>query len=207
MMLYSDTVILVFAKAPVSGEVNTRLIPDIGVSAATKLQEDFISQRLNMLQQANLCAVTLMCTPDVHDEYFVCCQRQYDITLLKQTGDDLGERMANGIKHALKNYQFCIVLGTDAPALGAKQIQAAIALLHADNNAVFVPAEDGGYVLVGLDTAYDFLFKGINWGSAEVMKQTREKLKQNDITFAELDTCWDIDRIEDYQRYLAMQKK
>ncbi len=29
MMLYSDTVILVFAKAPISGEVNTRLIPDM----------------------------------------------------------------------------------------------------------------------------------------------------------------------------------
>ncbi len=205
-MLFSDTVILLFAKAPVAGKVNTRLIADIGVQAATKLQHDLIDQRLSMLTQANLCAVSLMCSPDVHDDYFVHCKQQYPITLLAQSGPDLGVRMLNGIKQALQQYKYCIVIGTDAPALDEVLISQAIERLKTGDKVVFVPAEDGGYVLVGLQQPYEFLFQDITWGSAEVMQQSRSKLKKNGISFSELATCWDIDRLEDYQRYLTIKE-
>jgi hypothetical protein len=205
-MLYPDTVILLFAKAPVEGKVNTRLIADIGVQAATQLQHDLIVQRLLMLTQANLCAVSLMCSPDVQDDYFVQCKKQYPVTLLQQSGADLGKRMLNGIRQALQQYRYCIVIGTDAPALDEVLISQAIERLKAGSEVVFVPAEDGGYVLVGLQKPYEFLFQGIRWGSAEVMQQSRRKLKKNSISFNELATCWDIDRVEDYQRYLVFKE-
>ena len=210
-MKYDDTVILVFAKAPIEGQVNTRLIPDLGVQTATELQQKFIYQRLLMLQQADLCTVTLMCAPDVHHECFVQCQQQYDVTLQQQTGDDLGERMFNGIEKSLRSYKYCIVIGTDAPALDAAQITSAIETLREDksNNShvVFVPAEDGGYVLIGMDKAYGFLFNNIRWGSDEVMQQSRETLQKNNVNFTELAECWDVDNIEDYQRHLALINK
>jgi len=205
-MLYPDTVILLFAKAPVEGIVNTRLIADIGVQAATQLQRDLIVQRLLMLTQANLCAVSLMCAPDVQDDFFVQCKKQYPVTLLQQSGADLGKRMLNGIRQALQQYRYCIVIGTDAPALDEVLISQAIERLKAGSEVVFVPAEDGGYVLVGLQKPYEFLFQGIRWGSAEVMQQSRSKLKKNSISFNELATCWDIDRVEDYQRYLVFKE-
>ena len=205
-MKFHDTVILLFAKAPVAGNVNTRLIPDIGVQAATQLQHDLIDQRLSMLMQANLCAVCLMCSPDVHDEYFVHCKEHYPITLLAQSGADLGARMLNGIKQALQQYKYCIVIGTDAPALDEVLLGQAIERLKTGAEVVFVPAEDGGYVLAGLQKPYEFLFKDINWGSAKVMSQSRSKLKKNSISFDELATCWDIDRLEDYQRYLVLKE-
>ncbi len=202
-MKHPDTVILLFAKAPVTGKVNTRLISDIGVQAATQLQDDLIHQRLSMLTQANLCAVHLLCSPDVRqDDYFMRCKQQYPIALLSQSGTDLGMRMLNGIKQALQQYKYCIVIGTDAPALGEVLIEKAIERLKKGLETVFVPAEDGGYVLVGLQKPYKFLFQDITWGSAEVMQQSRNKLNKNGISFYELDTCWDIDRVEDYQRYL-----
>ena len=105
-MLYDDTVILLFAKAPVENQVNTRLIPDIGVQAATKLQHDLIQQRLTMLAQENLSAVILMCFPDTQDEYFLQCEQKYPVTLRQQSGADLGMRMLSGVKHALKNYKY-----------------------------------------------------------------------------------------------------
>jgi rSAM/selenodomain-associated transferase 1 len=206
-MKYHDTVILLFAKAPVAGKVNTRLIPDIGVQAATKLQHDLIHQRLSMLKQANLCAVSLMCSPDVQDDYFMHCKEHYPITLLAQSGADLGARMLNAIKQALQQYKYCIVIGTDAPALDEVLIRQAIERLKKESEVVFVPAEDGGYVLVGLQKPYEFLFQDISWGSAEVMRQSISKLKKNGISFDELATCWDIDRLEDYQRYLAIKGK
>ena len=205
-MKYNDTVILLFAKAPVAGKVNTRLIADIGVQAATLLQRDLIEQRLLMLTQANLCAVTLMCSPVVQDDFFVHCKELYPITLLAQSGADMGVRMFNGIKQALQQYQYCIVIGTDAPALDEVLISQAIEGLKTGNEVVFVPAEDGGYVLIAMQHAHAFLFQDINWGSADVMQQTRSKLDENGVSFEELASCWDVDRLEDYQRYLTLIK-
>ena len=205
-MKYPDTAILLFAKAPVEGKVNTRLIADIGVQAATQLQHDLIVQRLLMLTRANLCAVSLMCSPDVQHDYFVHCKEQYPITLLAQSGADLGVRMFNGIKQALQQYKYCIVIGTDAPALDEVLISQAIERLKSGNEVVFVPAEDGGYVLLGLQKPYELLFQDISWGSAKVMQQTRNKLNDNNISFNELATCWDIDRLEDNQGYLVFKK-
>lgn len=201
-MKYDDTVILLFAKAPVEGKVNTRLIPDIGVREATRLQEEFINQRLQMLEQADLCHVVLMCSPDKDDNFFLKCQQQYNIDLSQQSGSDLGARMFNGVHAALELYKFCIVIGTDAPALDVEEITKAIDTLHAGKKVVIVPAEDGGYVLIGMRYVYNCLFEVMPWGSSEVLPLTRDRLLTNRISFEELSPCWDVDRIEDYQRYL-----
>lgn len=203
-MRYHDSVVLLFAKAPVEGKVNTRLIADIGVSVATKLQHELIHHRLLMLSKANLCDVRLLCAPDSRHDCFVQCAQQYPITLFEQSGSDLGERMANAIQDALRQYRLCIVIGTDAPALDGIAVQQALDALHEGAEVVFVPAEDGGYVLVGMQQPYDFLFQEISWGSAAVMQQSRNKLDKNNIVYKELATCWDVDRLADYQRYLAM---
>lgn len=200
--IYDDTVVILFAKAPVAGQVNTRLIPDIGEVAATQLQHDLIYHRLDMLTSSGLCEVRLMCAPDVQHDCFQSCNAKYGIELHVQQGDDLGERMFNGVTEALKDYRYCIIIGTDAPALDAANIKQAIEVLRSGNQAVLVPAEDGGYVLLGLSQPRKELFSDISWGSSEVMQQTRRRLQDNAISYIELDSCWDIDVIEDYQRYL-----
>jgi len=170
-MFYQDSVILVYAKAPVEGKVNTRLIADIGVQAATQLQHDFIHHRLAMLAEANLCELRLMCAPDREHETFLCCEKKYPVSLFQQIGDDLGARMFNGVASALQQYQYCIVIGTDAPALDAQKIKQVIDALHNGREVVFVPAEDGGYVLVAMRQPYRFLFENISWGSAQCFIQ------------------------------------
>jgi glycosyltransferase A (GT-A) superfamily protein (DUF2064 family) len=76
----------------------------------------------------------------------------------------------------------------------------AAAALRAGNDAVFAPAEDGGYVLIGLARNEPRLFSGISWGSAQVMAQTRECLRACALRWHELETLWDVDRPEDWQR-------
>ena len=200
-----DTVILVFAKSPVEGNVNTRLIPAIGVRAATQLQHDLVHQRLTTLTREKLGDVILMCSPDEKQNFFLQCKKKYSVKLRKQSGENLGERMMNGVHEALKRYKQCIVIGTDAPALDERIIQQAIDTLH-NTNVVFVPAEDGGYVLVGMRHRYDVLFQNINWGTAKVMQQSRDRLNEKNVSYKELETCWDVDQLEDYQRYLAFKK-
>ena len=123
---YDNSVVLVFARAPQSGRVNTRLIPAIGEKAATQLQHELIHQRLASLTAAGLCHIRLMCTPDTRHPCFQHCRTRYPVSLEPQRGVDLGERMSTGVAQACEHWRNVIVLGTDAPALTPLMIESAI---------------------------------------------------------------------------------
>ena len=78
-MKYPDTALLVFAKAPIPGEVNTRLIHDLGVDVATGLQADLIHSRLGSFVQSDLCDLQLWCSPDSDHGFFSSCKEQYGV--------------------------------------------------------------------------------------------------------------------------------
>ena len=197
---YSDAVVLIVAKAPVAGQVNTRLIPDIGVEAATALQFELIQSRLESLNETKLCETQLWCAPDVHHPFFQQCQSQYNIELHKQSGDDLGVRMSSAIEQSLKKFKRVVLVGTDAPSLSCEHIETAIEQLE-NHDVVIGPAEDGGYVLIGMSQHSDAVFQVVEWGTDQVLDETRAKIQENKLSCFELEPCWDIDRVEDYLRY------
>jgi len=203
---YTDTALLVFAKAPVLGEVNTRLIPHIGIEKATQLQEDLVHLRLKTFTEANLCHVQLWCSPDCNSDFFNECQDSYDVDLFKQEGIDLGARMSAAIKESLEDFKHVIVIGTDAPALDVIQIEEAITALRNSSKIVLVPAEDGGYVLIGMNQHHKEIFLTVPWGTDRVLRKTRGNIIALGLKYHELDECWDIDRPEDYDRYLEFRK-
>jgi len=63
-----------------------------------------------------------------------------------------------------------------------------------------VPAEDGGYALIGLRRPVPDIFNGIEWGSDRVLAQTRERLRVRGLRWGELETLWDVDRPADWLR-------
>ncbi|MBL8450164.1 MAG: DUF2064 domain-containing protein [Dechloromonas sp.] len=76
--------------------------------------------------------------------------------------------------------------------------------LRSGQDAVFLPAEDGGYVLVGLRRPQPRLFADIEWGTERVMAQTRDRLRELGLLWSEPRTLWDVDRPEDLDRLRAM---
>jgi hypothetical protein len=92
-----------------------------------------------------------------------------------------------------------IIIGADCPALECAHLEEAAGALRG-HDAVIAPAEDGGYVLVGLSKPAPRLFEGIPWGDSAVMGRTRERVAECGIRCRELATLWDIDRPEDYAR-------
>ena len=195
-MKYPDTVLLVFAKAPISGEVNTRLIPDLGIEVATALQTELIRSRLESFMRSGLCELQLWCSPDIGHEFFSECKDQYSVPLYDQVGQDLGERMSHAIKINLENYKHVVLIGTDAPSLDNVLIEQAIATLQSGANTVIVPAEDGGYVLIGMSKHYKEIFLSVPWGSDRVLKKTRGNIIALGLKENELPECWDLDRGE-----------
>lgn len=93
-----------------------------------------------------------------------------------------------------------LLIGTDCPALTERHLAAAEAALAQGNDAVFIPAEDGGYVLIGLQRPCPEVFRDIAWSTAHVMAQTRARLLEAGLRWKELETLWDIDRPADLAR-------
>jgi glycosyltransferase A (GT-A) superfamily protein (DUF2064 family) len=93
------------------------------------------------------------------------------------------------------------LIGCDCPALTPVYLREAAAALAGGNDAVLGPAEDGGYVLIGLARAPVVqLFEDIAWGTATVMQETRTRLARGHWRWRELEPLWDLDRPEDLWR-------
>jgi rSAM/selenodomain-associated transferase 1 len=199
-----DARLLVFARAPRPGAVKTRLVPVLGESGAAELQRRLIEHTLAVAHGAAIGAVELHGAPDCEDPFLADCARRHGARGISQIEGDLGARMAAALESALAAVPYAILLGTDCPALAAAHLQAARDALAAGADAVFVPAEDGGYALVGLRRCDRQLFDGIAWGGAQVMAQTRARLSSLGWRWRELETLWDVDRPDDYRRLVAL---
>ena len=193
------TRIAVFAKAPVPGEVKTRLAPMLGPDGAAALHAGLVRQALATAAQAGVGPVELWCAPDESHAFFTRCAEQFALTLHRQAGADLGERMRATFDHGLGAGDRVILIGSDCPALGPGDLREAASALDT-NDAAIAPAEDGGYVLIALSRPVPELFSGIAWGSAAVMGATRSRLAGARVRWKELPARWDVDRPEDYAR-------
>jgi rSAM/selenodomain-associated transferase 1 len=191
--------VAVFAKAPVPGEVKTRLASRLGEDGAAQLHAVLVRRALETAVDAGVGAVELWCAPDSRHPFFGECAREFGVELHEQRGADLGERMANAFDSALRDNAALVLIGSDCPALTPNVLRDAAAGL-AEHAAVVAPAEDGGYVLVGLARAVPGIFTGIAWGADQVMAETRRRLGETGVRWKELETLWDVDRPEDYAR-------
>jgi len=197
-----STTVIIFAKAPRPGEVKTRLISLLGAEGAAALHVRLVRHALETARKAAPRASELHCTPDTADPFFRLCAGEYGISTRPQAGDGLGTRMLAALGEALKRHAHVLLIGSDCPALTPQHLQQAERALLDGADAVFVPCEDGGYALIGLARVDARLFDGIAWGSDSVMEETRARLKQLGWNWRELETLWDVDRPEDYQRLM-----
>jgi len=196
------TCIIVFARAPEPGAVKTRLIPLIGPQRATALHVRMMKRALATACQAALGVVELHCAPDCDDDVLRFCSSHYQAKLVAQAEGDLGTRLAAAADAALAVHSRVLLMGSDCPALTARHLRGANQALLDGAAAALAPAEDGGYVILGLTQSNRRLFEGIAWGSETVLADTRARLRELAWRWHELDTLWDVDRAEDYQRLL-----
>jgi rSAM/selenodomain-associated transferase 1 len=194
----SPVSIAVLAKAPIPGFANTRLIAAIGAQAAAVLQERMTERAVATAIEANIGPVTLWGAPDAgHDTFLKMVVRQR-IALRPQPAGDLGARM---LAATAAGHGPVLVIGTDCPALTPVHLRgAARALRDEGADVVLIPAEDGGYVLIGTRTAQPQLFSGIAWSTPSVLAQTRARVIALRLRLAELPPLWDVDTEADLAR-------
>lgn len=187
----------ILARAPVPGQCKTRLIPLLGAEGAAALHAQLVEHCVNTALRLPDAVVTLWTAGDAAHPFFQqlavsCPQLQWQ----EQGTGDLGERMHQVFVHT---GQPALLIGSDCPALTVDVLQDCADHLK-NHAAVFVPAEDGGYVLVGLQSPCRALFAEVDWGTDQVMQQTRQRLQQQHLRWVEPASLWDVDRPEDLQR-------
>jgi len=108
--------------------------------------------------------------------------------------------MAQALSKTLKITSKVLLVGTDCPSLTADDLREAADVLQRGIDAVIGPAEDGGYVLIGLRQYNPDLFTCISWGTGFVLDQTRDRLRRLGWKWHELSKHWDVDRPQDVER-------
>jgi len=196
----TKNVLQMFAKAPNPGLVKTRLINKLGKQGAADLHQQLV--RHSLQQFSHLFPTQLWCAPDEYHPFFQACQTEFGVSLHRQIGADLGERMA----YALASAAPAVLIGSDCPSLDVQTIREAFAALQQDNAVVLAPAEDGGYVLIGMQQLIPELFTNMPWGTSQVLALTRARLRDLGLRWKELPTQWDIDRPEDVERWQKEQE-
>ena len=191
-----STAIIVFAKAPVPGLAKTRLAPALGEAGAAALAERMLRHALAQAVAADVGPVELCAAPDASHPALQAAAAAQGVRLTEQGTGDLGLRMHRAFARSLMHHGRVLLIGTDAPSLDAGVLRQAASALQ-DHDAVFVPALDGGYALVGQRRADPRWFTDMRWSHDRVMQDTRERLRAAGVRWAELPAVADIDEPAD----------
>jgi len=193
----NSPLILLFIKAPVRGQVKTRLASVLGEEAALYLYRLFVLDIIDTLEQTGI-PVRICYTPADSGQAisgWLGPGRHYQ----PQEGKDVGERMENAFQQAFsEGVSRALLIGSDIPDLPPDVFSEALRALEG-NDAVIGPARDGGYYLIGFrsDTFLPALFQGIEWSTNTVLTDTLAIFAREGRTVHRLPLWGDVDTIDD----------
>jgi uncharacterized protein len=196
--------VAILAKAPVAGLAKTRLIPALGAAGAARLHRRLVLRTLAVVAEAGL-VPTLWCAPSPSHRFFRALRSTVLLACEPQAEGDIGQRMhAVFEQHTRRSKAPLLLIGSDCPVFSASHLRLAAQRLLSGDDAVVTPAEDGGYVLIGLNQPQAVLFEGLAWSTSEVMAQTRQRLRAAGLRHSEMPTLWDVDTPQDLARWQAL---
>ncbi len=197
----SAAVLIVMAKAPVPGQVKTRLIPALNPEQAAQIAERLLRETAVLVHQVEGIRPVIAVSPPEGMER-VKEVLSFPARLIPQPEGDLGIRLTRLFQETFDSgAQAVLVLGADHPNLPQEYLAQAVAELRKrGDRVVFGPTEDGGYYLVGMKRPHPELFAGITWSTSEVLRQTLGKAKTSGVSVKLLPSWYDLDRPEDLAR-------
>jgi len=187
----------IFVKAPIPGQVKTRLADEIGPSGAAevywRLGRQVVSGAAGSEHRS-----TVWFAP-AREAAFV---REWldgvgPVAFRPQAGASLGERLTNAFTTEFaERARGVVIIGSDCPGVDRRIVQQAFTALG-EHDVVLGPALDGGYYLVGLAAPHPALFRGIPWSTAAVASQTRTRARALGLSCHLLEPLRDVDTMRD----------
>lgn len=189
-------------KAPDEVRSKTRLAPlppEVRAALSAAMIEDGVEVACTLPGVR----VVMACDPGPEHPFFQRLAQVWPVERVAQGEGDLGARLSFLSHHLQRDGAAVLFLGGDCPQIEVSTLATWIeALTRVD--VVMSPADDGGYVCLGLRKDADFLFREIPWSTSRVAQVTRDRLVEQGISFQEGPVEFDIDRIEDLHKLAAL---
>lgn len=188
-------------KAPRAGASKTRLCPPLRPEEAATLSGCFLRDTT-----ANIADVVAALPPDTPARGVavytpVGAEAAFDgllpdgFALLAQRESGFGERLHGAAEDLLAvGFRSLCLIDSDSPTLPPGALRAAVeALARPGERLVLGPSEDGGYYLVGLQTAHRRVFEDVDWSTERVAAQTLARAAEIGLAVEVLPTWYDVD--------------
>ena len=140
----------IFAKCPITGNPKQRmkeLLDETGRSMLAKLLLENVLDEVNKINSD--ISKNLWVYPDINNKWIRNLSKKYSITLKKQIGDSLCDKMKNCLISESIISDKVIIIGSDIPTLTNTDILESIDSLKY-NNIVIGPSHDDGFYLIGI---------------------------------------------------------
>ncbi len=189
----SSVAVAIVCKIPAPGQSKTRLSPQLTPEQCAALSAAFIGDTARTV--AGLPGVTpyALYTPRGPEDALRALLPP-GFSLMAQAEGELGARLIRGVEDLLKQGHAGVVLiGADSPTLPLAILQQAVAAVRREDNVVLSPAQDGGYVLIGLSRAHPRLFQDIPWSTGEVYGVTLARAAEIGLPVVPLPGWYDVD--------------
>ncbi len=182
--------LIIFARKPELGKVKTRLAATIGNNKALDIYTKLLMHTRAVVKETDAETFIFLTEPTLDNfwDTFSC---------ELQIGDTLGDKMQHAFKLIFeKNFQKCIIIGSDCPELSVEIVNTAFIELE-KYDAVIGEAQDGGYYLLGTKHLTPALFKNKEWSTANVFSQTILDFENEKLSYSTLPVLNDLDEEKD----------
>ena len=185
--------VIVIAKEPIPGRVKTRLSPPFPPADAAALAEAALADTLNAVAGTPV-ARRLLALEGVPGDWLPA---GFDV--IGQRGGDLDERLAAALADAYAAMPLPMVLiGMDTPQVTAGHLTDAVrSLTTGEADAVFGPAADGGFWLLGLRRPDRSLVAGVPMSQPDTGRAQLERLAGAGLRIALAPRLADVDTFDD----------
>ncbi|MCE2998201.1 MAG: TIGR04282 family arsenosugar biosynthesis glycosyltransferase [Cyclobacteriaceae bacterium] len=185
--------LILFYRNPELGKVKTRLAKDVGDERALAIYHALCEHTLRISQ-------SLACDKVVYYSHQIEFGDMWPDTLFEkkmQSGNDLGERMANAIEASFAHgYTSICIIGTDCLELTSEIINQSFTELEI-SDSVIGPARDGGYYLLGMKRLHPEFFRNKQWSTDTVYQNTIQDFEKKSLSYSILPLLRDVDEVKD----------
>jgi len=185
--------LIVFVKNPVEGKVKTRLAKSIGKKSAVNVYGRLLDHTKNVVGKVNSQIQIWYAGGISRDDLWSDMEAEKKV----QIEGDLGEKMSHAFRAGFDDgFIPIVIIGSDCLQLRRDHIERAFLLLK-NSDVVIGPSRDGGYYLLGMNAYQPVVFAGKSWSQPTLYAETIGTLKQQHLSYTELEMLNDIDTIED----------
>jgi rSAM/selenodomain-associated transferase 1 len=196
--------LVIMAKAPLAGQVKTRLLPALSPEQAARLAKALLVDQLNHVRQMESADLYLAFAPAKARPLMEQLAPPL-FSLFPQQGANLGARMQAVFEKLFRvDYRYVVLIGGDLAAVPLRFFARAYRFLDSREHRVALgPSRDGGYYLIGCNQPTPELFGEMSWSHDAVLRQTLARLDRLKIAYDLLPSWFDVDTPEDVRALRA----